>query len=398
MRKHSVKTTTRSEQNFTEAEEADKEREKLASQVREAIRRVGVLVVVGLALGIALIVIEYRLNPEHGGLRAVALLIIRELGMGLLVAAVSVFGYELLMHVSGTVNESKKLHAGFVSLDLATKKLGEATALAQATHEVVHGLNKGPRIDGVPEEHARDILNIAVRCAANKPCLRGYEIEFSLGPLRSDGYREITVHYFYQPITWLNRKLRFRCSLPSPTHEWGSIPSADDYEVVWSFLGRSEELPSDALLFQDIEIRRGGGEVVEHPPLRRYQRDTKSVEFETENEICNLSKDARVSVRFRVLQSNEFSFVRDCVTESIVDYTARCVTGRETTDIGAIFPGVLVSSDRELIVTRDPSDPRRVSVKSLGWVLPGGGTSFSWSIERQSGAQLMDAAAVRTGK
>ena len=96
---------------FTEENEQAVQRETFSAQVREAFARVRKLVVYGLVLGLTLVGQEVLLEPLVQSRPVLELLIriLREVGMGFIVAAIAVFGYELSSHITGSVTETRRL-------------------------------------------------------------------------------------------------------------------------------------------------------------------------------------------------------------------------------------------------------------------------------------------------
>lgn len=67
-------------------------------------KSVGIFASIGVVIGIALLVPAYGL---HSGDQTLAHHIFRDVGIGFIVAALSVFGYEFVRHVSGAIREAK---------------------------------------------------------------------------------------------------------------------------------------------------------------------------------------------------------------------------------------------------------------------------------------------------
>ena len=298
---------------------------------------------------------------------------LREIGMGLIVAAFAVFGYELLRHVSGTVREAKKLDEGYQAISLATQEM----------QELVHRVRP---VVGVPSDVAEGVTGALDKCASSRRCIERYHVEYELGRLREDGYREIHVSYSYQPISaWIPRKLRFRCLLT--TTKFDTSPDSIDlpgYEFSWSFLphatGELDALPADALSGIEVVVRRSGKR--ERVTVQGANSATqRCLEFETEGDVANLTRDDVISVKFTVLQSDDFSFVSDRVRHCVFDYNARCFVGQAAVDLAGVSAGEFLCTSADAPI--DAADLRMVVVESRGWVLPRGGVSFSWTRKRE---------------
>jgi len=126
--------------NFTESEKVRLANKQLMNQVQLVWVRVGKFIALGFLTGISLVVIGelgikyppaiiYE-NAMWSDLMKFSIevfsFIVKDLGLGLIVAAIAVFGYEFLTHISGVVEEAGRLRAGYLSLDDATGQLKSA--------------------------------------------------------------------------------------------------------------------------------------------------------------------------------------------------------------------------------------------------------------------------------
>jgi hypothetical protein len=126
--------------NFTETEKEHQANERLMGQVQLVWQKVGKFISIGFLIGVTLVVMgdlggkhlpeiiheDIMRNDVIEFSLILSCLIIKDLGLGLIVAAIAVFGYEFLTHISGFVNEADRLKGGYYSLDAATTQLKSA--------------------------------------------------------------------------------------------------------------------------------------------------------------------------------------------------------------------------------------------------------------------------------
>lgn len=138
--KRQISVSCHEPKNFTETEKEHQANERLMGQVQLVWQKVGKFISIGFLIGVSLVVMgdlggkhlpkiiheDIMRNDVIEFSLVLSCLIIKDLGLGLIVAAIAVFGYEFLTHISGFVNEADRLKGGYYSLDAATTQLKSA--------------------------------------------------------------------------------------------------------------------------------------------------------------------------------------------------------------------------------------------------------------------------------
>jgi hypothetical protein len=143
-----------------------RERRKRSEHLFGILREVGLVAMTGLAFGLLFAVGGELLAEHNDGLLKIAGYLVKDLGIGLVVSAFAVYGYELIRDISGMVDEAQDLRASIGSLATIRCKMEEALKAISDFGNPLKALERNLASLFPEDELRKPLLNLVDRALA----------------------------------------------------------------------------------------------------------------------------------------------------------------------------------------------------------------------------------------